>query len=168
MGTKRGQKYGKKNSKKRKSRLKNHIADWGGYFDFLIYCTKIIMYFRYSIFIMGNINSFRNDLKKYDYLNSSILTSKINKLNYNLVTFIVQKELSTFKYVKLTPKTSSYNAQLEWILSKMKDSYGKDYTTYLKSVLDKVDAALESSKLSTKNRFVLLLIKQKLVTELNN
>ena len=70
--------------------------------------------------------------------------------------------------VKLTPKTSSYNAQLEWILSKMKDSYGKDYTTYLKSVLDKVDAALESSKLSTKNRFVLLLIKQKLVTELNN
>ena len=96
------------------------------------------------------------------------MTSKINKLNYNLVTFIVQKELSTFKYVKLTPKTSSYNAQLEWILSKMKDSYGKDYTTYLKSVLDKVDAALESSKLSTKNRFVLLLIKQKLVTELNN
>lgn len=119
-------------------------------------------------YINKEINSFRNDLKKYDYLNSSILTSKINKLNYNLVTFIVQKELSTFKYVKLTPKTSSYNAQLEWILSKMKDSYGKDYTTYLKSVLDKVDAALESSKLSTKNRFVLLLIKQKLVTELNN
>ena len=119
-------------------------------------------------YINKEINSFRNDLKQYDYFNSSIVTSKINKLNYNLVTFIVQKELSTFKYVKLTPKTSSYNAQLEWILSKMKDSYGKDYTTYLKSVLDKVDAALESSKLSTKNRFVLLLIKQKLVTELNN
>lgn len=71
-------------------------------------------------YINKEINSFRTDLKKYDYLNSSILTSKINKLNYNLVTFIVQKELATFKYTKLVPKTSAYNAQLDTILSNMK------------------------------------------------
>lgn len=121
-------------------------------------------------YINTQINTFRSDMKKYDYLNSSVLDSKINKLNYNLVKFIVEKELALFKYVKLTPKTDSYNEQLTTILSTMKSNYtdSKEYVTYLKSVLSKVDTALDNSKLSTKNRFVLLLIKLKLVQEINN
>lgn len=113
------------------------------------------------------IADFRNDMKKYDYLNSDILTAKVDKLNNNLGKFIAEKELKTFAYTKLLPKKINLDTQLDLMIKSKKENYKENSTKYFKVVLDKVDTVLETKKLSTKNRFTLLVVKLKLIETLN-
>lgn len=118
-------------------------------------------------YINTQINWFKNDLKKYDYLNSDILNTKIDRLNYNLGKFVAEKELKTVAYKKLLPKKANYDVQLDLIIKSKSNHYKENSTKYFKMVLQRVDDVLETKKLSTKNRFILLVVKLKIIQELS-
>ncbi|MDD5770011.1 MAG: hypothetical protein PHE25_03520 [Candidatus Gracilibacteria bacterium] len=108
-------------------------------------------------FINTQISNFKQDIAKYNYLNNSIITNKLSNINNNLGIFAVKKELGLFKYNKMSQ--TKYDSQLAKIFALIKAKYPDNYKTKLDTVLTKIDNLLNNSKLSDKNRFMLLVVK---------
>lgn len=108
-------------------------------------------------YINDQIATFKSDVAKYSYLNSSVLNTKVSNLNINLWLFTAQKELGFFKYNKMSQAT--YKTQLDKILAQLKAKYPETYKTKLLTLVDKIDNLLNNSKLNDKTRFMLLVVK---------
>jgi hypothetical protein len=92
------------------------------------------------VYINNQINSFKKDIEKYTLLNNNILNTKISNLENNLDIFYISKELSQFKYTKMSQ--TAYNKQLEKIISQLKAKFPNSYKAKLKIVVNKIDTLL--------------------------
>jgi len=108
------------------------------------------------IYINSQIERFKKDAAKYSYLNSSILDTKIKNLDTNLLIYVIEKELSQFKYSKMSKIW--YETQLAKIFSWLKTKYPEKYKDKLNIVLTKIDKLL-NTQISDKKRFMILVIK---------
>lgn len=115
-------------------------------------------------YINNQINAFKNDVAKYEYLNSNILNTKISNLERNLDIFYINKELSQFKYSKMSQ--TGYNNELQKIFAQLKQRFPETYEDRLKLVLQRVNVVLWNSKINDKTRFMLLVVKLNILNEL--
>gem|GEM_PF-3069171 len=92
------------------------------------------------VYINNQISSFKKDIEKYTLLNNSVLNTKISNLENNLDVFYITKELSQFKYTKMSQ--TAYNTQLEKIISQLKAKFPNNYKVKLKVVINKIDILL--------------------------
>ncbi len=113
------------------------------------------------VYINNQISSFKKDIEKYTLLNNSVLNTKISNLENNLDVFYITKELSQFKYTKMSQ--TAYNTQLEKIISQLKAKFPNNYKAKLKVVINKIDILLWQQKLNDKTRFMLLVVKLNLL-----
>lgn len=112
-------------------------------------------------YINTQITSFKKDVEKYTLLNNSTLNTKISNLQNNLELFYITKELSQFKYTKMSQ--TGYTTQLEKLIAQLKDKSPNTYKDKLKVVISRVDVLLGQQKLSDKTRFMLLVVKLNLL-----
>lgn len=112
-------------------------------------------------YINAQITSFKKDIEKYTLLNNSTLNTKISNLQNNLELFYITKELSQFKYTKMSQ--TGYTTQLEKIIAQLKDKSPNTYKDKLKVVVSRIDVLLGQQKLSDKTRFMLLVVKLNLL-----
>ncbi|MGE4443503.1 MAG: hypothetical protein AB7E37_00745 [Candidatus Altimarinota bacterium] len=112
-------------------------------------------------YINAQITSFKKDIEKYTLLNNSTLNTKISNLQNNLELFYITKELSQFKYTKMSQ--TGYTTQLEKIIAQLKDKSPNTYKDKLKVVVSRIDVLLGEQKLSDKTRFMLLVVKLNLL-----
>ncbi len=108
-------------------------------------------------FINSQISSFKADIQKYSLLNNATLNTKISNLENNLQVFYITKELSQFKYTKMSQE--QYTKQLDTILAQVQEKFPKTYKEKLKKIITKIDSLLGQQKLSDKTRFMLLSVK---------
>ncbi|MBW7954823.1 hypothetical protein H3C61_03345 [Candidatus Gracilibacteria bacterium] len=114
-------------------------------------------------YIRGEITTFKSDIAKYKLLQNSSIDTKIFNLENNLEIFYVKKELSQYKYKKMSDK--KYNDQLDKIVQKLKNAFPNTYKDKLIIVISRIDNAL-TKKLSDKNSFMLLVVKLHLLNNL--
>lgn len=117
------------------------------------------------IYINDQINEFKKDVSKYWQLNNDILNKKLSNLNNSLTIFSIKKDLGQFKYNKMSQ--SKYEAKLNNVFTKLKESNQDNYKTKLNDLNSKIDIALENKKLSDKTRFMLLCVKLNSLNFLN-
>lgn len=108
-------------------------------------------------FINSQISSFKKDIEKYSLLNNWTLNTKITNLENNLQVFYITKELSQFKYTKMSQ--ANYKKQLETIIPQVKEKFPKTYSEKLKKIITKIDTLLGQQKINDKTRFMLLTVK---------
>lgn len=112
-------------------------------------------------YINSQITAFKKDVEKYTLLNNATLNTKISNLQNNLELFYITKELSQFKYTKMSQ--TWYTTQLEKIIAQLKEKSPNTYKDKLKIVVSRVDVLLGQQKLSDKTRFMLLVVKLNLL-----
>lgn len=115
-------------------------------------------------YINSQIHAFKNDVAKYTYLNSDTLNTKINNLERNLDIFYINKELSQFKYIKMSQ--TWYNNELQKIFIQLKQRFPETYQDRLKLVLQRVNVTLWNPKINDKTRFMFLVVKLNILNEL--
>lgn len=115
-------------------------------------------------FINKEVNQFKKDIEKYSLLWNPVLDKKITNLSNNLDIFYVKKELVLAKYKKFSSKT--YDAQITAVFKKLQQKYPDTYKDRLQTALNKLNSILERTNLSTKTRFILLVLKLNILNTL--
>lgn len=116
-------------------------------------------------YINTQISEFKKDIAKYGYLNSDIINKKIANIDLNLAKTAVKKELSQFKFNKMSQ--TKYDAELLKIFTKLKAKYPQKYATKLNALVLKINGLLENGKISDKTRFMLLCVKLNILNYVN-
>lgn len=116
-------------------------------------------------YINTQISEFKKDILKYGYLNSDIINKKIANIDINLSKTSVKKELSQFKFTKMSQ--TIYDAELLKIFTKLKLKYPQKYITKLNTLVIKINGLLENWKISDKTKFMLLCVKLNILNYVN-
>ncbi len=106
--------------------------------------------------IKEEITKFKSDTKKYNNLQSEVITKKLNTLNRNLDIYSLKVELKQWKYKFLN--WSKYKTALDDFFTKFEQKFKNTYKEKLEKFISNIDTMLEKN-ISDKKRFMLLNVK---------
>lgn len=114
---------------------------------------------RNLLFIRWEIDTFKKDMQKYDYLQSQAINNKIKRLINNAEVYLIDVELLNVKFRKYDNNATKLNSQLQNIFPQMEKKFSKTYISRLENLVKNVDVML-TKKLSDKNTHMLLIVKK--------
>lgn len=106
------------------------------------------------------INNFKTYLVKYEVLENEELENKMQKINYLLDVYLLQKILDANEMYNYKHLTQWYQEQIKVVLAKLDNSYNNEerFYTKMQSVIIKIDNML-STDISIQIKYLLINIK---------
>lgn len=111
------------------------------------------------------ITRFLAYIKQYSALKNSMVDNKINALSLELETYIINKQLNHSKFDKYITQKSALLKEIQGILDMFKKELSdEEYTKKMDWIIKNINTLMQT-KINTKSKFTLLIVKLWIITD---